>query len=150
MKTAGTRQITPVKPEKVDEDLWHACIRLIVDLSNKLDTDAPFSFPVTRPHLIGTCDGRNVYIVSARTVMIKHDPDFVEGGNGHEDPKLCGKNEIYLADNVRLWDLPFILYHETIESRIMEEKGMSYDDAHDHANNQEIELSKKGLGLWLA
>jgi hypothetical protein len=118
---------------KVDEELWQA-IRSLPWVM------ASMSFNAHRLHTpVGNVDGTSVMLVDGNEIKIKHDMDFVEGGNGLEDIGLCGKTQVILDGWVHPSQLPFICYHEEVERRDMQ-KGMSYEQAHKRANLVEREL----------
>jgi hypothetical protein len=114
----------------IDEDLWGQCQAFLQGLRER--------------HFLKV-DGCTVHVVDANKVMVHHDMDFCQGGNGLEDPKLCKRDELCLDDRVRPDDWPFILYHEAIERRMML-KGWSYARAHNLANDHERELRRRSLG----
>ena len=106
------------------------------------------------PKQIGTVESGavKVVLVDGDVVKTQHDMDFIEGGNG-ERYGFIPKDEIWLDDSLEVHDLPFILYHEATERRLMS-RGMDYDNAHEQANIPERTLrmrfpENKALS-WLA
>lgn len=126
------------KPDvEINEDLWKQCQQVFPKLT-----------PTKLPYLCGTIDSSDdegdkkdsvvkVYLVDGDKIKVEHDMDFVEGGNGLEDPGLCGKNDIYIDCNLARHEWPFILYHEACEREDMIDDGLSYEQAHKKANQEE-------------
>jgi len=141
------------KPE-IDEHLWLECQRVI-----------PAQKPARLPADLGTIDGDiKVILVSGRHVKVserqgkknhKGDDDFmdfVEGGNGEEDPELCGPKEIVLDADHALDDLAPVCYHEAIERRMMvkyKKEGMTSAQAYKKAHAEVANPSEKVLRLRL-
>lgn len=126
----GLKEVEEPKPAQPDQTLWQECQAVI-----------PKQRPDKLPAFLGTVDNGEVkvFMVDGDLVRVHHDMDFISGGNGCEDPKLCKENEIVLDSETSLWDLAYDCYHEAVERRVMK-KGMSYARAHQLANSQEREL----------
>ena len=132
----GHTQNKEMKDVPIDEELWRECLA-VVPHGDIWRGDLPKFW--------GIVDGDiKVFVVDANRIMVEHDMDFCQGGNGVEDPDLCGKKEIYLDNRVILKDLPFDCYHEAFERRAML-AGDNYDKAHDKANAQEITLRRRAM-----
>lgn len=92
------------------------------------------------PYQVGeTDDGICVYLVDGDCVKREHDADFVEGGNGQEVDWIPD-DECWIDWNVRSEQWKFIAAHEITEMRLMRDRGMSYEKAHDIANEVEMQL----------
>lgn len=113
--------------------------------------------PTTRPPLpyyCGTVQGFKVILVNGHDVKLRersggktpHDPqaqdfmDFVEGGNGYEDPELCAKDEVYVDGLTDASEWPYTCYHEIHEATLMRDQGLTYNKAHASANRHEKQL----------
>ena len=92
---------------------------------------------------IGKLNECTVFLVNGDTIKIKHEMDYVEGGNSQRYPEFIPKDEIWLDYNIHTTDIKFIMLHEYIENRLMRDFGLSYDRAHDIANEQEMSFRKK-------
>lgn len=120
----------------IDEPLWRKCVLLCHRAQPKGNRTYG-----------GTIDGVKVYFVSGPWIMLHHDMDFHAGGNGLEDKKLCRHDEVVIDYHEQRHEWPFNLYHELHERRDMVE-GMSYDKAHERANNGEKQLrTRHGVGV---
>lgn len=112
---------------KIDEDLWQEIIKVL-----------PAEKPEDFPYIAGTIDnGIKVIIVDGDRVKVEKEMDFVEGGNGLENPDLCAPDEILIDGRIDSKDWPYICYHEAVERRDMADNGASYDKAHKKANAAE-------------
>jgi hypothetical protein len=134
-------------PPGVDRQLWRQCRAV-----------CPITLPDELPADIGEVDGNRVCIVDGNKV--KTDPDteededhphmdFVEGANDLEARwvrREYGEKYLLFDGRLDIRDLPFVIYHEAYERRLMAGveagEGMTYDDAHEHANPQELALRK--------
>jgi hypothetical protein len=142
----------------IDRKLWQE-IQKVLDVPEPKRTQLPFE--------LEDIDGLGVYIVDGDAVKVEprrgksnrteesDHMDFVEGGNDIEDPdlyravfhkpKTIKKTCLYLDDNIKKHDRPFICYHEICELRLMK-KGRSYASAHDEANREEKQLRIEARG----
>jgi hypothetical protein len=127
-----------------DMMLWRAVLGVL-----------PTSRPARLPHFCGKVGALAVYLVNGNDVKLRErkDPksshigesdfmDFVEGGNGQEDPELCGPDQVFIDALIDPICWPFIAYHECYEAALMEQ-GASYDRAHEAANRVEKQLRKR-------
>jgi len=89
----------------------------------------------------GTIEGIDIYVVDGNEVKIKHDMNFVEGGNDCRY-KYMPKNTIWIDKNIDVDNYKFIAFHEFIERKLMDEKRFSYNKAHGIANKKELEKRK--------
>jgi hypothetical protein len=132
--TRWTRHIKSSKV-KIDEDLWNEIVKVL-----------PTEKPDELPHLVGTIDNEiRVIIVDGDKVKKEKSMDFVEGGNGLEDPDLCAVDEIYIDGRIEPEDWPYICYHEAVERRDMADNGTTYDKAHKKANAAEKILRMRNM-----
>jgi hypothetical protein len=86
--------------------------------------------------------GYTVYMVNQELVQDLYKIDFVDGGNPsvyHWIPE----GEIWIADALAKSEMKFVLWHEYVECRLMKEKGLDYDHAHELASKQEYGLRHK-------
>lgn len=93
-------------------------------------------------------NGVKVYLVNGDAIRdnIKgiSDSDFVLGGHHWKYPKLIEKDAIFIDDTMQYMDdIIATIYHETIERKLMKEKGYSYDKSHNIAKEEEDKLRKK-------
>jgi hypothetical protein len=102
--------------------------------------------------LIGKIGDISVYTVNGDYVKLKWLPDYTEGGNFSAYPEWVPENEIWISNNSTVSEYKFILAHELIESWLMKNKGMKYDNpdeendlsyAHPNANKIEMEYRKR-------
>lgn len=71
---------------QLDPALWDEILSII-----------PVEKPTSLPALIGTIDGGiKVLLVDGNDVKVKHDMDYVDGGNDAEAPEFIPKGEIWL------------------------------------------------------
>ena len=75
-----------------------------------------------------TADGLEVYLVNGRLVRSAFFIDFVDGGHHLIYPWVPEK-EVWIDDDLRESEIPFVLLHELHERRLMA-KGYSYARAH--------------------
>ena len=125
------------KPGKVDEQLWAEC-RSALPAKKPPRDQLPYYCGSIVYH--GSGGPVQVYLIDGAKTLLDHDMDFVEGGNGLEDPDLCGHDEIVLDWLHDLDDLKYILYHEAYERRLMLQKKMQYGHAHELTNESEKAL----------
>jgi hypothetical protein len=80
---------------------------------------------------IGTLpDGRKVFVVSGTDVRDKVYTNWTEGGNDSAYPWMP-KGELWIEDVESNRDKIADLLHEAMEQKAMQEKGISYDEAHE-------------------
>lgn len=102
-----------------------------------------------------TTDGLTIWIVNGRLVRSKYFIDFVEGGH-HFVYHWVPLNEVWLDDDLRPKEFPFVLLHELNERKLMSQ-GWTYDKAHENSSSIEfschqdpkklpVELGKNGFG----
>jgi hypothetical protein len=92
----------------------------------------------------------DVWRVDGSVVRSLYKTDYTEGGHGYVYP-WCPKNEIWVESTIDRKELPLIVTHEYLELRLMREKKLEYDDAHEIASKLEYKLRQgKGLDVLLA
>ncbi len=79
-----------------------------------------------------------VWIVDGDKVRNLYKTDFVEGGHGYVYPWVP-KDEIWIDDDVKSAEWPFILHHEYVEYGLMK-GGMLYEPAHAIAAENEYKM----------
>jgi hypothetical protein len=95
----------------------------------------PFQKAMKEP--IGILGGKTVYAVDGDEIKVKHTMDFVEGGNGMVYD-FVPRDELWVDARIKSQDWPHIAFHEAVESLLMEEYGLGYDEAHARANALEV------------
>ena len=75
-------------------------------------------------------DGRHVYIVNGTEMRDKVYTNWTEGGNGSAYPWMK-KGDLFIEDVESPKDKVADLIHEAEEDKAMQEKGISYDEAHE-------------------
>jgi hypothetical protein len=83
-------------------------------------------------------------LVDGTHVRNRHDSDFSQGGNGYAYD-FVPKDEIWIDEQIDPVEWPFIAFHECEEAELMK-RGMSYDDAHEHAKYAEDIFRHKLMG----
>ncbi len=97
---------------------------------------------LTLPDVKGAVD---VWVVDGNLVRSLYKTDYTEGGHGHVY-SWCPKSQIWIDSGVDDREIPFILAHEYLESRLMRDRGIEYDRAHEICSKMEFEL-RKGVGI---
>ena len=87
-------------------------------------------------------DGLTVWLVNGRKTRENIERDFVEGGNAGRY-KFIPRNDIWIDDDLSVDEQGYALAHELYERYWMLSHGMSYDRAHDKANNFEFKLRRE-------
>lgn len=85
-----------------------------------------------------------IYAVNGDVVKLKHDMDFVEGGNFMRY-KFIPKPEIWIDSNIQEHDWRFIMAHEVAETFLMHKHDYSYERAHEVANAIEKKLRGRAM-----
>lgn len=89
-----------------------------------------------RLHLLGRLDGIRIYLVSGEAVRDEIDVDFTEGGNDAVYTYVPA-GEVWIDDAAHALDRTATALHELVERDLMLRHGLSYDAAHDAANERE-------------
>jgi hypothetical protein len=87
---------------------------------------------------LGQVDGLSIYLVDGHQVKRLCYMDFVEGGHDLVYPDFIPPGEVWIDGRIHVHDRPAILLHELVERRCME-CGLSYEEAHEIANEIEME-----------
>ena len=126
---------------KNDEVFWTTLFHDVC----KNDTTWSVSCPVEdKKTLIMTTDGMKVYVVDGDWVKLRHNMDFVEGGNDAVYGYVP-QGEVWIDGHVDDCDRPYIALHELIERHMMKEHGLNYQKAHQVANKIEKDFRKDKL-----
>jgi hypothetical protein len=84
----------------------------------------------------------HVYLVDGKEIRDNFKTDFTQGGNGYAY-RWVPKNEIWIEDGLDESEIPFIILHELTEAKLMENKNLSYDEAHILASKEEFKKRKE-------
>lgn len=124
------------QPVDIDEELWEEILAIL-----------PREEPENLPHLAGVIDDgkTKVMLVDGDRIKIEYNMDFVEGGNGVEDPNLCAHDELYIDAHIDPKEWAYICYHEAVEMRDMIDNNTPYEIAHERANEVEKILRIRGI-----
>jgi hypothetical protein len=91
-----------------------------------------------------------VWMVDGNLVRSWYKTDYVEGGHGYVY-RWCPKDEIWIDYEVQRTEIPFLVTHEYIELRLMRDKKMEYDPAHEICSKVEFKLRQnQGIKPFLA
>ncbi|HYT88513.1 MAG TPA: hypothetical protein VEL76_07375 [Gemmataceae bacterium] len=86
-----------------------------------------------------------VWLVDGNLVRSYYKTDYTEGGHGYVYPWVP-RPQIWIEDGVDRREVPFIVTHEYLERRLMRDKKLGYDTAHEICSKVEFEL-RKGKGI---
>jgi hypothetical protein len=92
----------------------------------------------------GYVNGWCIWLVDGNIVKRKYYQDFTEGGNFMAYqwiPYGCIYIDFWLNESQR----DYIILHEAVETWLMLNKGMRYDQAHEIANRYEMEARDRGF-----
>jgi hypothetical protein len=84
----------------------------------------------------------HVWRVDANLVRSYYKLDYTEGGHGSVYPWVP-KPEIWIEDGVDNREAPYIVSHEYLERRLMRDKGIDYDRAHEICSRIDFDLRKR-------
>jgi hypothetical protein len=91
-----------------------------------------------------------VWRVDGGVVRSLYKTDYTEGGHGYVYPWVP-KDEIWVEKALHEAEVPYILAHEYLERRLMRDKGLPYDHAHEICVAVEFALRRgKGIRCFLA
>ena len=82
-----------------------------------------------------------VSIVDGNLVRSYYKTDYTEGGHGYVYPWVP-RPEIWIDDGVDRREVPFIVCHEYLERRLMRDRKIEYDTAHEIASRLEFDIRK--------
>src|SRR4029079_15752925 len=83
----------------------------------------------------------NVWLIDGNLARSWYKTDYTEGGHGQVYPWVP-KQEIWVEKDLHPAEIPFILTHEYIEMRLMRDRGLDYDPAHEICVKVEFDLRK--------
>ncbi len=83
----------------------------------------------------------DVWVVDGNVVRSYYKTDYTEGGHGYVYPWVP-KREIWVERALDPAELPFIVAHEYTEHRLMRDKGVEYDPAHEICSKVEFKLRR--------
>ena len=83
-----------------------------------------------------------VWLVDGCVVRSYYKTDYTEGGHGLVYPWVP-KREIWVEKNMSAREWPYIVSHEYVEMRLMRDKGLGYDRAHEICSDVEFQLRKR-------
>jgi hypothetical protein len=93
--------------------------------------------------------GLQIALVDGTYVRNHFDSDFSQGGNGFRYPGFISRKEIWIDNEIRKDEWPFIAFHECQEVERMR-RGLDYEHAHDQAKRLEDSFRHhhpKGLAM---
>jgi hypothetical protein len=82
-----------------------------------------------------------VWIIDGELARDLYKTDYVEGGHGYVYDWIP-KDEIWIEKDLEEDEIPYVLHHEYVELKLMKDKDMDYDKAHDIAAKKEFEMRK--------
>jgi hypothetical protein len=82
-----------------------------------------------------------VWLVDGLWVRSLYQTDYNDGGHGYVYA-WCPKREIWMEKDLDRAELPLLVAHEYVELRLMRDKGLKYDKAHEIASEVEYDLRK--------
>ena len=85
---------------------------------------------------ITTFNGKKIYIVDGKYVRLHNDIDFLDGGH-HLVYSFIPDDEIWIDDQQSPEEAYYTTIHELAENKLMEDKGMDYEAAHNIASRIE-------------
>jgi hypothetical protein len=86
-----------------------------------------------------------IWLVDGNLVRSWYKTDYVEGGHGYVY-RWCPKDEIWIDHEVQRTEIPFLVTHEYMELRLMRDKGLEYDQAHEICSKVEFKV-RQNLGI---
>lgn len=95
---------------------------------------------------IGKRDQQDIWIVDGNKIAGEIYPEWVMGGNDQRY-RFNPVDEIWIDDRIGAEELGYTIEHELLERRLMQERGWSYDRAHNSALSLEKELRTRDEAL---
>jgi hypothetical protein len=92
-----------------------------------------------RSKRIGTIDGHTVYAVNGQPIRDRVHIDFVAGGTAGRY-RYIPQREVWVEKTIAPPDMAPTILHEMVENRLMQTRGLSYDDAHERASEAELPM----------
>lgn len=86
-----------------------------------------------------------VWLIDGNLARSYYKTDYTEGGHGYVY-RWVPRGEIWVEAALERGELPYVISHEYLELRLMRDRKLSYDDAHEIAAKLEFRL-REGKGL---
>jgi hypothetical protein len=83
-----------------------------------------------------------VWLIDGSLARTYYKTDYTEGGHGYVY-RWVPHNEIWIEKDLHKDEFPFMVAHEYTELRLMRDKGIEYDRAHDISSRVEYHLRKR-------
>ena len=131
-------QVTPKKPN-ADAPVH--------PLANQLKADIQAEYSPAAP--VNQVEGEQVLAVPGHDVKTQHYMDFIEGGNPSRY-KFVPPGQIWIDQAIDPSERKFIVLHEMLEERLMRNRGLRYDPAHNIANRYEKKWRQQEEGAKTA
>src|SRR5208337_729772 len=90
----------------------------------------------------GSMPPYKIWIVHSNYISLQFDADWGGGGN-HQAKPYVPEGEIWIGDDVPKYNVKYFIVHETFECNLMLQKKLSYEEAHERANELEMFLRRK-------
>ena len=87
-----------------------------------------------RVDTLGRVDRYSVFLVNGTLIRDLWEIDFTMGGGPARYPDLIPKGELWIDRDLALPDQRSTILHEAVETRLMLDRGFSYDRGHQQAN----------------
>lgn len=97
-------------------------------------------------YYLGKRNGLDIWFVNGTFIRRKIIPDFVYGGNDRVY-NFIPQGEIWIDSSIDPVEAQFTIEHEILEREFMAGQGLSYDEAHKLATEQEQKLREKNHEL---
>lgn len=85
----------------------------------------------------------DVWCVHGNVVRCLYKTDYCEGGHGYVYPWVP-RRQIWIEEDLKASEMPYIVSHEYLELRLMRDKGLAYDQAHRISAKVEFDLRRAG------
>lgn len=83
-----------------------------------------------------------VWLIDGSLARTYYKTDYTEGGHGYVY-RWVPRDEIWIEKDLHKDEFPFMVAHEYTELRLMRDKGIEYDRAHDISSRVEFHLRKR-------
>jgi hypothetical protein len=80
-----------------------------------------------------------VWLVDGNLVRSRYKTDYTEGGHGYVY-RWVPRNQIWIENDLELRERPFVVSHEYLELRLMRDRKLEYDQAHEICSKVEYKL----------
>lgn len=91
-------------------------------------------------------EGITVFIVDGELVRDLYKTDYVEGGHGYVY-NFIPKNEVWIEDSIKTYEIKYILLHELFERNLMKTENMDYNTAHEKAADIEFKARESNTDI---